>query len=99
MFIRTFVQVCAYHFGYSVGSSSFSFNVVEGKNFQKKLKESKQSVEIFRQTERILLYVRKRLESCTVMTCVHSQRPQHFFQYSNFLFAIPVLWMTMQRVP
>jgi hypothetical protein len=60
--MRTFVQVCAYHFGYSVGSSSFSFSVVEGTGFQKRLKESKQSVEIFNRTTGILLYVRKRLE-------------------------------------
>ena len=62
LFIRTFVQVCAYHFGYSVGSSSFSFNVVEGTEFRKNLKDSKQSGEIFKQTERILLYIRRQLE-------------------------------------
>ena len=62
LFIRTFVQVCAYHFGFSVGSSSFSFNVVEGTDFRKNLKDSRQSGAIFEQTERILLYVRERLE-------------------------------------
>ena len=62
LFIRTFVQVCAYHLGRSAGSSSFSFDVVEGAEFQKKLNESKQSSAVFRQTERILLYVRERLE-------------------------------------
>ena len=62
LFMRTFVQVCAYHFGYSVGSSSFSFSVVEGTGFQRRLKESKQSAEVFSRTARILLYVKKQLE-------------------------------------
>ncbi len=39
LFIRTFVQVCAYHFGYSLGYSGISFSLLEGGAFQKMVGE------------------------------------------------------------
>jgi hypothetical protein len=59
LFIRTFIQVCAYHFGTSLGSNAFSFEVVNNLSFQIKLKnDSKVTQRLFDQTSRVVQFVR-----------------------------------------
>ena len=65
LFIRTFVQVCAYHFGYSVGSNLFSFDVLNGMTFRQNLADPKNNAKVqqlFNQTKQILHYVRETLD-------------------------------------
>ena len=40
LFIRTFIQVCNYHFNQPIGSSSFSFGLVERRMFRDRLRKS-----------------------------------------------------------
>jgi hypothetical protein len=62
LFIRAFVQVCAYHFGYSVGSNSFSFEVINGDGLQRKLKEDpKVTANLFEETHRVVCHVKQLL--------------------------------------
>jgi hypothetical protein len=42
LFIRTFIQVCAYPFGISLGANSFSFDVVNSLSFQNRLKNDEE---------------------------------------------------------
>ncbi len=59
LFIRTFVQVCAYHFGYSVGSNTFSFEVVRSSSLQKRLREDADVAgRLLARTGKILEFVR-----------------------------------------
>lgn len=46
LFIRLFIQVCNYHFGFSSGSSSLSFDVINSNSFKKHFSDSnKEKVE------------------------------------------------------
>lgn len=47
LFIRTFVQAASYHFGYSLGSSSLSFAVTNGHEFQEYLGNATKANELF----------------------------------------------------
>ncbi len=62
LFIRTFIQVCTYHFGFSLGSNSFSFEVVNSLPFQTRLRNDP---EVMRQqfdlTRQVVCFVRKLL--------------------------------------
>jgi hypothetical protein len=59
LFIRTFIQVCAYRFDYSIGSNSFSFEVLNNSLLQHQLKTDPESAHLlFEKTKKILTYVR-----------------------------------------
>jgi len=62
LFIRTFIQVCSYHFGISLGANSFSFDVVKSSPFQTALKEREKVEQLFKLTREVVLTVRKTLE-------------------------------------
>ncbi len=58
LFIRTFIQVCAYHFGHSLGSNSFSFDVVNSLPFQTRLKNDPEMTRrLFDRTSQVVLFV------------------------------------------
>jgi hypothetical protein len=60
LFIRTFIQACSYHLGYSVGSSSFSFDVASRSDFQQALSDPRNARDfetICESTERCILAV------------------------------------------
>jgi hypothetical protein len=62
LFIRTFVQVCAYHFGSSLGSNSFSFEVVNNVPFQMRLKSDLEATQgLFDRTRGVICFVRQLL--------------------------------------
>jgi hypothetical protein len=46
LFIRTFLQACAYHLGYSVGSSTFSFDISARPDFQATLAAPENNAEL-----------------------------------------------------
>lgn len=59
LFIRTFIQVYAYRFGYSPGSNSFSFEVVNSLPFQMRLKNNTKEIErLFDRTDKVVRFVR-----------------------------------------
>lgn len=57
LFIRTFIQVCTYHFGYSLGSNSFSFDVVNSLAFQRMLKDLEVTRRLFNRTSEVVRFV------------------------------------------
>jgi hypothetical protein len=60
LFIRTFIQVCAYYFQFSLGSNSLSFDVVNSLPFQTKLKKDLGLTErLFKRTSCVVRSVRK----------------------------------------
>jgi len=62
LFIRAFIQVCAYHFGSSLGSNSFSFEVINSLPFQLKLKNDLEVTKgLFDRTSRVVRFVRELL--------------------------------------
>lgn len=62
LFIRTFIQVCAYHFGSSLGSNSFSFEVINNLPFQMRLKNDLEVTwGLFGRTGRVVQFVRELL--------------------------------------
>jgi hypothetical protein len=59
LIIRTFIQVCAYHFSYSLGSNTLSFDVVDSPRFRGDLARAADQVEFLRtRTREILSFVR-----------------------------------------
>lgn len=63
MFIKTFIQVCNYHFGFSPGASGFSFAIMESMEFQKKLSDNAGKMqELWEITENILVFFNKILK-------------------------------------
>jgi len=59
LFIRTFIQVCAHYFNYSVGSNTFSFEVLNDPRLQDRLRADSVFVEkLFRRAREVLTYVR-----------------------------------------
>ena len=59
LFMRTFIQVCAYHFRTSLGSNSFSFDVINSASFQTKLKKYDEKVQqLFERSSDIVKFVR-----------------------------------------
>ena len=59
LFIRTFIQVCAYRFQSSLGSNSFSFDVVNSLPFQRRLKkEPAETRRLFDRTSQVVRFVR-----------------------------------------
>jgi hypothetical protein len=64
LFLRTFIQVCAYHFKWSLGSNSLSFDVVNSLAFQTRVKrEPKLTQVLFDRTREIVLFVRGLLDT------------------------------------
>jgi hypothetical protein len=62
LFIRTFIQVCAYRFGISLGSNSFSFEVVNSLSFQMRLKNDPgETQRLFERTSQVVQFVRNLL--------------------------------------
>jgi hypothetical protein len=57
LFIRAFVQVCAYHFGKPLGNGSFSFGVVNSPSFQKTLEKDGSMNQLFESTKRVVKFV------------------------------------------
>lgn len=58
LFIRVFVQVCSYHFNYSIGSASFSFDVVNSPLFLNNIKKDpKETMTLFERTGQIIEFV------------------------------------------
>ena len=59
MIVRTFIQVCAYHFGYSLGSNVISFDVVASPTFRGDLAREKARIGLLRdRTRGVLVYLR-----------------------------------------
>lgn len=61
LFVRTFVQVAAYHMGYSLGSSGFSFDLLESEGFHRHLADPKNAgkvAEMRESTKQVLVFVR-----------------------------------------
>jgi hypothetical protein len=59
LFMRTFIQVYAYHSRISLGSNSFSFDVINGATFQTKLKKYPENVQqLFDRSSDIVKFVR-----------------------------------------
>jgi len=59
LIIRTFVQVCSYHFGYSLGSTGLSFAVVESGDFRRDLRKAGDAGAMLRErTREILVFLR-----------------------------------------
>ena len=64
LILRTFIQVCAYHFGYSLGSNSVSFDVVDRPVFRRDLLRAAEKVKALRdRTSGVLSFVRDVLRS------------------------------------
>jgi hypothetical protein len=62
LFMRTFIQVYAYHSRISLGSNSFSFDVINGASFQTKLKKYPENVQqLFERSSDIVKFVRDML--------------------------------------
>lgn len=61
LFIRTFIQVCAYRFNYSPGSNTFSFEVVNGLPFQMRFgndaNNAKEAQRLFDRTDEVVQFV------------------------------------------
>ena len=62
LFIRAFVQVCAYHFGKPLGNGSFSFGVVNSPLFQEKLLKDGELNPLFERTTKVVKFVRDLLQ-------------------------------------
>ncbi len=62
LFLRVFIQVCAYRFGYSLGSNSFSFDVVNSLPLQMKLKNPEFTEDLLKRTGTVVRSARKLLE-------------------------------------
>lgn len=59
LFIRTFIQVCAYRFSYSPGSNTFSFDVVNSLPFQMRFRnDAKEAQRLFDCTGEVIRFVR-----------------------------------------
>ena len=59
LFIRTFIQVCAYRFQSSLGSNSFSFDVVNSLPFQMRLKKDPvETQRLLNRTSHVVQFVR-----------------------------------------
>jgi hypothetical protein len=59
LFIRTFIQVCAYRFGFSLGSNSFSFEVVNSLPFRNGLKKNDvETQRLFERTSEVVRFAR-----------------------------------------
>jgi hypothetical protein len=59
LFMRTFIQVYAYHSRISLGSNSFSFDVINSASFQTKLKKYPENVQqLFERSRDIVKFVR-----------------------------------------
>jgi len=62
LIIRTFIQVCAYHFGYSLGSSMLSFDVVSSPRFRNDISKALDKIDYLRdKTREILSFTRRTL--------------------------------------
>lgn len=62
LFIRTFIQVCSYRFDYSIGSNTFSFEVLNNPLLQQQLKTDPDATHsLFEKTKDLLRYVRRDL--------------------------------------
>lgn len=58
LFIRIFILVCNYHFGYSIGSSSLSFSVVWSNRFHDKIEKNKEGIrKLWQIANKIICYV------------------------------------------
>lgn len=63
LILRTFIQVCSYHFGYSLGSNSISFDVVDSPTFRGDLVRAAELATHLRdRTSDVLSFIRKVLK-------------------------------------
>ncbi len=52
-FIRTFIQVCNYHFGYKQTGTAYAFPVVENPKFQEMLLDNNKAEDLWKKTDKI----------------------------------------------
>ncbi|MBI4179507.1 DUF262 domain-containing protein [bacterium] len=65
LFIRVFLQVCHHHFGYSLGKSSFSFDIAKKESFLRRLRDltDAQARSLWDETKEVLVLVCELLRS------------------------------------